>query len=67
MAYGSLLPSVRVAGLERRARFAGEAFGHEELAVAAGGSASLVARLLWTGLALGALSIGIASWVFALN
>ncbi len=32
VAYGALVPSVRVAGLERAARLAGEAFGHEEAA-----------------------------------
>ena len=32
VAYGAFVPSVRVAGLERAARLAGEAFGHEELA-----------------------------------
>lgn len=32
VAYGVFVPSVRVAGLERASRFAGEAFGHEEAA-----------------------------------
>ena len=30
VAYGAFVPSVRVARLERAARLAGEAFGHEE-------------------------------------
>lgn len=30
VAYGAFVPNVRVAGLERAARLAGEAFGHEE-------------------------------------
>lgn len=32
MASGAFVPSVRAAGLERAARLAGEAFGHEESA-----------------------------------
>ena len=33
MAYGAFVPSVRVAGLERAARLAGEAFGYEDASV----------------------------------
>lgn len=68
MAYGRLMPGVRAAGLERTARFAGEAFGHEELAGAAGWRASLAARsglLAMVALAAVALAIGLAA--LALN
>lgn len=38
---------VRLAGLERAQRFAGESFGHEELAVVPDAGASLSTRLFW--------------------
>jgi hypothetical protein len=41
--------SVRLAGLERVQRFAGESFGHEELTIpAAANGGSLQTRLFWS-------------------
>lgn len=65
MAYGPLLPSVRLAGLERRARFAGEAFGHEEFSGPGGWRDALLRLRLpaLIGLGLVLLGLGISTLV----
>lgn len=62
VAYGAFVPNVRVAGLERAARLAGEAFGHEEPAPMSSrrGTVFLPSWTIWLAAALIA-GIGLAA------